>query len=108
MAEPEINCNKANFYRNMTCKLHDPTDSNVNPTVFCPLSLIHTVRHSNYKNILLFTLFLLCSHFLFVMKFRVTCMTLRYDSHLEPCQTFKMERFAKMVCGHKPLIVFAK
>ena len=45
MAEPEINCNKANFYRNMTCKVHDPTDSNVNPTVFCPLSLIHTVRH---------------------------------------------------------------
>ena len=108
MAEPEINCNKANFYRNMTCKLHDPTDSNVNPTVFCPLSLIHTVRHSNYKNILLFTFFLLCSHFLFLIKFKVTCMTLGYDEHIEPCKTFKIERFAKIVCSPKPLIVFAK
>ena len=41
-------------------------------------------------------------------KARLTCMAVRSEAYSEQCQASKMEPFAKIVSGRKPLTAFAK
>ena len=44
----------------------------------------------------------------FLTLANIAATAFKGQAYLEPCQTSKMERFAKIVNGDKPLTIFAK